>query len=103
MSNEYDYYDGMPPHQRRDTSHMAAARIETSATNLRGKVYRHIRSRKHWGATDIEIQHALAMNPSTQRPRRIELTQKGLVRDSGHRRRTPSGRYAAVWVAVEHE
>lgn len=50
--------------------------------------------------TDEQIQHALSMNPSTERPRRVELVRSGLVRDSGQRAKTSSGRLATVWVAV---
>ena len=51
------------------------------------------------GATDEQIQEFCNMNPSTQRPRRIELLKAGLIRDSGRKRRTRSGRQATVWVA----
>lgn len=52
------------------------------------------------GSTDEEIAHALGMNPSTARPRRIELERRGLIRKAGHGRRTSSGRQAAVWEPV---
>jgi len=52
------------------------------------------------GATDIEMQEALGMNPSTQRPRRIELVEYGLAASSGMTRLTPSGRKAEVWIAA---
>jgi len=48
------------------------------------------------GLTDEEMQHKLGMNPSTQRPRRIELARRGLVVTCGTRR-TASGRNAGVW------
>jgi transcription initiation factor IIE alpha subunit len=48
------------------------------------------------GLTDEEMQTRLGMNPSTQRPRRIELMRRGLVVESGTRR-TASGRMAGVW------
>jgi hypothetical protein len=48
------------------------------------------------GLTDEEMQHKLGMNPSTQRPRRIELARRGLVVEVGTRR-TVSGRMAVVW------
>jgi hypothetical protein len=48
------------------------------------------------GLTDEEMQHKLGMNPSTQRPRRIELARRGLVVEAGTRR-TASGRMATVW------
>src|SRR5262245_31844963 len=49
------------------------------------------------GATDEEIQHHLRLNPSTERPRRVELVERGWIEDSGIRRRTSSGRSAVVW------
>jgi transcription initiation factor IIE alpha subunit len=48
------------------------------------------------GLTDEEMQTRLGMNPSTQRPRRIELARRGLVVEAGTRR-TASGRMAVVW------
>ena len=48
------------------------------------------------GLTDEEQQTRLGMNPSTQRPRRIELARRGLVVEAGTRR-TASGRMATVW------
>jgi transcription initiation factor IIE alpha subunit len=51
------------------------------------------------GLTDEEIQTRLGMNPSTQRPRRIELARRGLVVEAGTRR-TASGRMATVWKTI---
>jgi transcription initiation factor IIE alpha subunit len=48
------------------------------------------------GLTDEEQQTRLGMNPSTQRPRRIELARRGLVVEAGTRQ-TASGRMAVVW------
>jgi hypothetical protein len=48
------------------------------------------------GLTDEEMQRLLEMNPSTQRPRRIELARRGLVVEAGTRK-TASGRMATVW------
>lgn len=54
---------------------------------------------EHGPATDEEIATGLGMNPSTQRPRRIELARRGLVVQDGVRR-TTSGRYATAWKAT---
>lgn len=51
-----------------------------------------------WGATDEEIQTQLGMNPSTQRPRRIEWVQARAVKASGRTRKTIAGVVAIVWV-----
>ena len=54
---------------------------------------------QHGPATDEEMQAALGMNPSTQRPRRIELARRGLVVEAGEKR-TRSGRRATSWRRV---
>jgi hypothetical protein len=51
------------------------------------------------GLTDEEMQRRLEMNPSTQRPRRIELARLGMVVEAGTRK-TASGRSASVWQAT---
>ena len=43
---------------------------------------------------------ALKMNPSSFRPRRGELVEVGMLKDSGQRRKTASGRSAVVWVVA---
>ena len=83
-----------------ETSASALASIERSAKTLRGTLYRWLLDQGEIGATDEEMQIALSMNPSTQRPRRGELAEDGLVRESGDTRKTRSGRPAVVWVAV---
>lgn len=84
-----------PPYQRHsDTSKAAAVAIEPKAGSLRAKVLEHLRGCER-GATDKEMQAALDMGGSTQRPRRIELVEAGLVRDSGVRRDR-----STVWVAT---
>jgi hypothetical protein len=80
------------------TSYAAAVENAAHAGTERRRVFDEI-YRCH-GATDHELQKNLAMNPSTQRPRRVELVNFGLVRDSGRKRLTPSGRWAVVWDVV---
>lgn len=80
------------------TSREAAERIEGAGSALRGRVLGALRTRGPM--TDEELQVVLAMDPSTQRPRRVELVRLGLVRDSGARRPTLSGRSATLWEAV---
>lgn len=41
------------------------------------------------------------MNPSTERPRRVELVKGGWIRDSGKTRKTHSGSEATVWIVTE--
>lgn len=90
-----------PPYQRHsDTSYTAAARVEPTAATLRREVLDFIRSRGDYGATDSEVQAALDMGGNTERPRRRELQTQGFIKDSGHRRLTPSRRQAVVWVRI---
>ena len=84
-----------------ETSLAAAQSIEEIRGVKRRLVWKEIYRLKEWGATDDELQVTLAMNPSTERPRRVELVESGLVIGSGGRRPTRSGRLAVVWVAKE--
>lgn len=83
-----------------DTSREAAESIEAAGgiSSLQSMVYSHLLKTP---STDEEMQDALGMNPNTQRPRRIELVEKKLVRDSGARRLTRSGCRAIVWETTD--
>lgn len=91
----------LPYQSHSDTSRAAAVEIEPSAATLRGQVLAHIRKCGYDGATDDESQVDLGMNPSTQRPRRIELWRAGFIVDSGRRRMTRGNRMAVVWVSSD--
>ena len=94
-------YDGRPPRQRHsDTSHEAADSVEVRLGRLQRQVLDYL---ARGGATDEEIQDRLNMAPNTERPRRRELQLNGLVRDSGERRLTRSGRKAVVWEAMSNK
>lgn len=80
-----------------ETSRAAAQAIEPSLGRLQREVLAYLRYCRDAGCTDEELQLSLVLNPSTERPRRIELVEKGLVVDSGVRRKTRSGRLATVW------
>ena len=78
------------------TSAAAADSLDGTALNaLQRRVLEFLRARPE-GATDEEMQRGLGMNPSTQRPRRIELVRRGLVIEAGARK-TESKRNATVW------
>jgi len=81
------------------TSRAAAEGMRSPAVTDRAAVLMVIQQSTH-GRTDEEIQRMLKLNPSTQRPRRIELVQAGKVRDSGRTRKTKSGRAATVWEVI---
>ena len=77
------------------TSAAAADSLDGTTLNaMQRRVLAYIE--EHGPATDEEIATGLGMNPSTERPRRIELARRGLVVQDGTRR-TSSGRMACVW------
>ncbi len=78
-----------------DTSREAAERIEPKKFSLKRKVLEHFRLVRE--CTDEQGMDALEMNPSTYRPRRIELWHSGHLRDSGRTALTKSGRRAVLW------
>jgi DNA-binding MarR family transcriptional regulator len=51
------------------------------------------------GACAFEVQERLGMAGDTVRPRLVSLEAKGLAVKTPHKRLTPSGRWAAIWVA----
>lgn len=82
------------------TSISAGESIEPKAGTLRAIVLGFLRGRGDLGATDEEMQDGAGIGASTQRPRRVELVERGLVVDSEGKRPTRSGRQAVVWKAV---
>ena len=86
-----------PAQQHSRTSMAAADSMDRDRLNsLQRSVVAFLRERGVHGATDEEIAAGLEMNPSTQRPRRIELVRRGLVVEAGTRK-TRSGRFATAW------
>lgn len=85
------------------TSVAAAVAAEPSKGSTRAAVLAMLRRLGAHGATDEQMQRSLRMNANTQRPRRVELVEAGLVVDSEMVRKTTFGRPAVVWVAVQLE
>lgn len=85
-----------PAQRHSATSVAAAASLDDATLNaMQRRVLEFLRSRPE-GATDEEIARGLAMNPSTARPRRIELADRGMIVEAGTRP-TSSRRKATVW------
>jgi len=97
MGVYFDSACGLPLFQRHsDTSRAAAESLSAAAlSQSQRRVLELIGSRPD-GATDEEIAAGLDMNPSTARPRRIELVGLGLIVKAGVRK-TRSRRNADVW------
>lgn len=87
----------LPAHPH-DTQVEAAVSTLPISAQQRARVDSVIRAAGAEGCTDEEIQDYLGLNPSSERPRRLELVEARRVVDSGRRRKTRSGRNAIVWV-----
>jgi hypothetical protein len=90
----------LPAQWHSPTSRAAALAAEPAADTQRRAVLDYLRSRGADGATDEEIQTALALPGNAERPRRISLVAGGHVRDSGTTRPTRAGRAAVVWTTT---
>ena len=95
-----NYGDTVPAVHGSATSEAAARSITPRLNQLQQCVLALIRAAPD-GLTDENGIDASGLSPSTYRPRRIELTARGLVRDSGKTRKTRSGRAAVVWEATK--
>jgi len=94
----------LPYQPHSEPSKEAAAAAEPTAKIWRDRVLAFIRSRGEAGAIDDEVLaefEAAGVTASTTRPRRIDLVNAKLVKDSGGVRKTRSDRNATVWVSAE--
>lgn len=78
------------------TSQDAAREIKPKVGPLRDRVLELLKTQ---ALTDESIAFHLQLNPSTARPRRIELVEMGLVESAGTAQ-TASGRQAQLWRAT---
>lgn len=86
-----------PAVQASRTSMAAADSLDGETLNaMQRSVVAFLKARGAHGATDEEMQAGIPMQPSTQRPRRIELVRRGLVVEAGTRK-AKSGRFATAW------
>lgn len=105
--------DRPAPHNNTPTSIEAAKAKREDAKTERLRVAAYLKAQGMHGATDEEMQEALGMEGSTQRPRRVELVQMGLAKAqllihpdctaTRSMRPTKSGRMAQVWASFEFE
>ena len=84
-----------PAQQHSVTSRAAADSLDGKTLNALQKRVLDFIAWRPSGATDEEIANELEMNPSTVRPRRVELARRGMIVEGGSRR-TTSGRMATV-------
>lgn len=88
------------PHNGTPTSRIAAQQAKTFAASQQEQVFAFIKQAGEHGATDQEIQDALNIGESSERPRRVRLVELGRVADSRTMRMTRSECPAKVWVAA---
>ncbi len=86
-------------HRGIDTSIEAARAIDMSVGHLQRIALRAIRAAGGRGLTTNELVAAVQIHRDSIQPRTTELSRKGLICDSGLRRRNANGKLAIVWVA----
>jgi hypothetical protein len=97
MLGDTPYMEMFAPFQpHSETSREAARSIAKQIGPLHQKIIAYLTEHRD-GATDEAMFDALGMNPSTLRPRRIELVRAGRVKDSGRYALTKSLSKATVW------
>ena len=96
----YPHYSYIPCHEHTDTSREAAVSILPHVTRLAGELMRLFRTYPSGGFTVDELEVLLHLTHQCCSARARELVLKGLIRDSGQRRKTRSGRNAIVWTLV---
>ena len=97
MSTQADLFGPLPAQRHSATSLAAAKAVEPRANSDRLRVLFAIRDAGERGITDDELQFGLNMPGDTERPRRNELLEKGLIWKSATTRPTRSGHEATVW------
>jgi len=91
----------LPPHQAHsDTSTAAAEAIAPKFGTITRSVLVEL-SKYPSGLTDEEAQHIIGMQGNSYRPCRVTLMDKGLVYDTGNRRKTNQRKDAVVWAVTD--
>ena len=93
-------YPDAPGHRHVETSMAAADDLAPKLGRLQRMAETAIRDAGIPGLTADELAAKLGMDRWSIQPRTSELRRKGLIRDSGQRRRNATGKMAIVWVAA---
>jgi hypothetical protein len=93
-------HPGSPGHRSVDTLIAAIADLEAKLGRLQRMTLATIREAGWLGLTADELCDRLKFSRWTVQRRTGELKLKGLIRDSGQRRRNASGKHAIVRVAA---
>ena len=87
-------YPDRPGFRARQTSREAAEAIVGAAKSIRARVFEALKASP---ATPEEVAETLGVPLMNTRPRFSELAARGLIEDSGIRRRAAGGKSAIVW------
>ncbi|NOX55978.1 MAG: hypothetical protein GXP27_16350 [Planctomycetes bacterium] len=90
--------DRPAPHNRTETSRVAAARVRPAAGTKRAIVLEAVLAAGDAGATIDEIVQVTGLLTQTVCGRINELKRDGWIQDSGRRRPTRHGSPAIVWI-----
>lgn len=93
-------YPDTPGHRGVDTSVAAAEAVADYLPALQSLVYRTIVAAGADGLTADELAERVGYARWSVQPRTTELKLKGLIVDSGVRRRNSTGKQAIVWVTA---
>ena len=93
-------YPDAPGHRNVETSIAAAEALAPKLGRLQRMAEEAIRNAGPSGLTADELAASLAMDRWSIQPRTSELRRKGLIRDSGQRRRNATRKLAIVWIAA---
>lgn len=92
-----DQFEAAPFQRHSENSRRAALSVSGVSGHDRQRVLAYLKDHRE-GATDEALGDALGLAGNTLRPRRRELEQAELVKDSGRYALTKSGRKATVWI-----
>ena len=93
-------YPDAPGHRNVETSIAAAEALAPTLGRLQRMAEEAIRDAGPSGLTADELAARLEMDRWSIQPRTSELRRKGLIRDSGQRRRNATRKLAIVWIAA---
>ena len=93
-------YPDAPGHRNVETSIAAAEALAPKLGRLQRMAEEAIRDAGPSGLTADELATRLEMDRWSIQPRTSELRRKGLIRDSGQRRRNATRKLAIVWIAT---
>lgn len=91
-------YPDAPGHRGVDTSITAADALAPKLGRLQRLAAAAFHDVGANGLTADELAARLDLDRASIQPRTSELKRKGLIRDSGRRRRNASGKAAIVWI-----